>query len=78
MRIMSAIASMLLRRASITMILWFILWDIMQMVSASGLYLGIGSYGGVSIIGIGGNAGGVCGFGGLPGLSEHLGLVRAL
>jgi hypothetical protein len=74
---MSAVAPPLLRRASITMVLQFTLWEIMRMVSASGLYLGMGGHGGVSIISVGGDGGGVCGFGGLPGLSECLGLDRA-
>jgi hypothetical protein len=46
-------------------------------VSASGLYLGMGGHGGVGIIGVGGDRGSVCGFGGLLGLSECLGLDRA-
>jgi hypothetical protein len=64
---------MLLRRASITMVLRFTFWDIMSMVSASGLYLGMGSHGGIGIIGVGGDGGGVCGFGGLPGRLHHYG-----
>jgi hypothetical protein len=60
------------------MVLQFTLWDIMWIVSTSRLYLCIGGHGSSGIIGIGGDGGSICGFGSLPGLSECLGLNRAL
>jgi hypothetical protein len=59
------------------MVLQFTLWDIMRMVSTSRLYLFMGGHGGIGIIGVGGDRGGVRGFGGLPGLSQCLALDRA-